>query len=174
MEGVGLTREQVGAIRFSIKIGKTLQKDLPEIAEDYRAGKVIREIVEERDIISNYGIQNPETARYAVWLALHGYSGKFNFIRESPYEGLVPEEELQVLVKENMERTRAENGLINKLLNVGYCGLPFEQRSAAGKVGEKFLEKDYLNKEGEFLACLKKKKQELVRKGNLLQQHNYD
>lgn len=88
---------RIAAIKFTIELGRTLQQDVPEIAELYRQGDFLSTILERLDIQSRYGI-NRMIARTAVSYAIRGHDGSFKI---SPYEGLIPEEERERLAEEH-------------------------------------------------------------------------
>ena len=83
------TSEQLGAITRGIKLGRTLIKDHPKIAELSRQGNSLPTIMEELDIQSNYNV-GENVARAAVHRAITGHGGGFGL---NSYEGLIPNPE---------------------------------------------------------------------------------
>ena len=83
------TSEQLGAITRGIKLGRTLTKEHPEIAELYREGNTLSTIMEELDIQSNYNV-GENVAMTGIGCAIAGHKGSFKL---SPYEGLIPNPE---------------------------------------------------------------------------------
>ena len=83
------TSEQLGAITRGIKLGRTLTKEHPKIAELYREGNTIFTIMKELDIQSNYNV-GENVAFNGVYRAITGHGGGFGL---NSYEGLIPNPE---------------------------------------------------------------------------------
>ena len=83
-----LSNEQFGAITRSIKLGRTLQKDHPEIAVIYGYYSQ-RDIPEMLDIQSKYGVSD-DIALTGVSKSILGHEGSFGI---ESYVGLITDEE---------------------------------------------------------------------------------
>ena len=83
--GEAFTPNQMMAIRRAIQLGKKIQRDFPEIAKDYREGRLLVEIVEKYNLCSYYHVHK-DAARKAARNAIIGHNGSFK-IRE--YEGAI-------------------------------------------------------------------------------------
>ncbi len=103
------TSEQLGAITRGIKLGRTLIKDHPKIAELSRQGNSLPTIMEELDIQSNYGVSY-NVARNGVGYAIRGHNGSFGL---NSYEGLIPNpEERKILGRAHMQEGGRKGGRI--------------------------------------------------------------
>ena len=122
MKTQDLTNEQIGAIIGALRLGRTLQRDIPEIREDYRSGSFMHEIIDQYDIENTYDITH-SVAKKAVSAALHGHVGGFQI---TPYDGLLEKSELERLASEHLVRARK----ISEVNGEGIFGLTAEQRSA--------------------------------------------
>jgi len=91
-----LTQEQIKAIKRSINLGSTLQKDHPEIAELY-VNTGLRQIVKILNIQSEYDV-NEGIARSGVIYAIMGHNGG---LRIDAYQGLISDEERARIRKEH-------------------------------------------------------------------------
>lgn len=100
---------QLLAIRRSLEVGVQLQRDFPEVAEDYRGGMSISKIVDKYNLSLKYGISK-KIATQSVHRALRGYKG--GFLRLDSYEGLIEESELEKLAREHWSRRGSEAGTI--------------------------------------------------------------
>ena len=122
------TPEQVGAISRGIKLGRTLQRDHPEIADLYRAGLTATEISEELGIELKYSV-SVNVARTGICMAYAGHNGGFNL---DAYEGLIPDvEEREKLAREHLQ----EGGRKLHVEGKGIHGRSDEERSEAGHKG---------------------------------------
>ena len=80
------TPEQLSAIRRSIKRGREIQLNIPEVAEDYSLREMsLSEIVRFRGIIETYR-DTEEVAITSVFYAIHGHNGLNG---TPPYKGLI-------------------------------------------------------------------------------------
>jgi hypothetical protein len=66
---------KAAAIKLSIDLGRRLQQDFPQIADDYRDLMTRGEIIEKYRICGRYGI-SIKIAKPAVSYAMRGYNGK--------------------------------------------------------------------------------------------------
>lgn len=94
-----LTDEQIKAILLAIQLGRVLQEDLPEIAEDYRVLKKLSEIERDYYIRERYSAPSDAIARQAVHYAVYGNTK--GLFRTQAYEGLIPNDELEHLAVEH-------------------------------------------------------------------------
>ena len=121
-----LTDEQIRAIRLISELGLRLQRDLPEIVEDYRRGMFALEIVSKYDIISMYGITK-NIAKEAVYRALRGNIETRLGIKN--YGGLLEEDEIEELrMKHFLRRGRIGARRILEL-GIGIHGRTSEQKN---------------------------------------------
>ena len=93
-----LSPKQLAAIHTSIDLGRTLQRDCPEIMELYRDNFSLAQIVEKLEIQSRYHVGS-SVASMGVYKALLGHEGGF---RSVAYRGLIPEEEMRDLGETHM------------------------------------------------------------------------
>lgn len=130
-----LTYEQLNAIKLQIIVGRQLQIDLPEIANDYREGRFLREIASRYEIPSRYGL-TMAIAKGAISKAIRGHNGGFNI---PPYNGLINSDELEKLCEEHVAKGisiggyRAGNKLYEQRL--GIHGRSIEQHRRDGRKG---------------------------------------
>jgi hypothetical protein len=83
-----LSREQIGAIKRSIKLGRTLQKDHPEIVtmwRDYPRSQILKIL----NIQIKYGVVE-SVALSGFYYAIAGHNGDFGI---ENYEGLILDKE---------------------------------------------------------------------------------
>jgi len=100
------SKEQVGAITRSIKLGRTLQKEHPEIADIYGYYSQT-DIPNMLDIQSKYSVGD-SVARTGVFYAINGYEEGFGI---EGYVGLITdEEELKRLGREHMVQGGQKGG----------------------------------------------------------------
>ena len=124
-----LSREQFSAIKRSIELGRTLQKEHPEIAViyGYHPQKAISKML---DIQSKYGV-NDEVARTGVRYAIIGHEGSF---RIEGYVGLITdEEEREWLGREHNVQNGQRGGLKLFEQRKGIHGRTAEQMSKDGR-----------------------------------------
>ncbi len=106
--------KQIIAIQQAINLGRKLQEDIPQIAEDYRNRKNKRQIIGEYKIPEIYNV-NEKIAFVAVGYALRGNT---RFVKTKQYEGLITDSsELEKLCSEH-QRDNLEK--IKKDLNNEY------------------------------------------------------
>ena len=117
MEPTGeLSSEQIGAIHHSVRIGKQLVNDHPEIAELYRGGMTHPGIAEILDVKGNYGISSDIVAVTSIYHAIKGHAGGFG---TESYDGLISDlDELAGLEYEHY----AKNGRKAAELGLGIHG----------------------------------------------------
>jgi len=102
---------KLGTIRRNIQLGKRLQREFPEIAEDYREGMFLADIAREYYFASMFGVKE-DTARIIVRHAIKGHDGKYGV---KSYQGLITDaSELERISSENDKR-RAETAGKNSL-----------------------------------------------------------
>ena len=125
-DGSSLTREQLLALRKASELGKRLQEDFPEIADEYRNGMTLSKISSEYCIQELYDASR-SVAITAVGNALRGYD--FDGIS---YLGLIEDpEELRNIGLEHIR----ENGKALYELGKGIHGLTAEQMSEHSRKG---------------------------------------
>ena len=130
MEPTGeLSSEQIGAIHHSVRIGKQLVNDHPEIAELYRGGMTHPGIAEILDVKGNYGISSDIVAVTSIYHAIKGHAGGFG---TESYDGLISDlDELAGLEHEH----RANGGRKSAELGLGIHAQTPEQRLEYGIIG---------------------------------------
>ena len=115
------TRNQIGLMCRSIKLGSVLQKDLgPEITQLYRQGYTLQRISDFFDIPRAY-VVSKNIAKAAVFRVLAGHRGG---LEVDSYEGSMPEEERKELARQH-KKDAGERVVREKL---GVHGLPEERR----------------------------------------------
>ncbi|MFA6022709.1 MAG: hypothetical protein WC781_01335 [Candidatus Pacearchaeota archaeon] len=129
------------------KSAQILQRDNSEIAEDYRNGMIMPEIVEKYSISEKFKI-SPEVARSIVRYALVG-----NQQGRTIYNGLIPAKEFEELAFEHRSKNGMKNGTITGKKfyeeKKGLFARGIEQVVEAGKKGGKIGgNKLYLEKRG--------------------------
>ena len=101
----GLSREQFRAIKQSIKLGRTLQKDHPEIADIY--GYYFQaDIPKMLDIQSKYGVSD-NVALTGVYFAINGHEEGFGI---EGYVGLITDEEELKRLREGRKVAGSQKG----------------------------------------------------------------
>jgi|SRR3989344_4216700 len=149
-----LLPNQFAAICASIKLGYTIKTDFPQIAEDYRSGLSLTQIVRKYQLTSMYKV-GVRTAINAVHRALVGHGGGFNL---ESYEGLIvdyteikdigrdhlskPGKELYrdkrgvfAIPKEELVRYSSMGGRLASKEKLGIHGRSREQMTMDGKKG---------------------------------------
>lgn len=126
---------QMAAIKYVIKSGRELQKQCPEIADDYRNGSSLLSIVNKYDISSIYGVA-PRTAEAIVASAIKGYDGHLLKIKEDNYPGLInDEEELRNLgIQHNVDSGR-RTGENQYRQGAGIHAQTSKERREVGRLG---------------------------------------
>lgn len=109
------------AIALAIDIGRKIQQEYPEIADDYRIGLSKPQIVRKYGLMFQYNITD-SVAERAVDNALRGYGGELSV---PAYQGLIPQSDLELLCAQH--QTRNGHFSINHLT--------LEDRSRGGKKG---------------------------------------
>ncbi len=131
---------QLRAIKRAIALGRTLQKQFPEIAEDYENGLSKAKIIEKYDLIGVYRI-GKNVAENAVAFALKGHNG---YLRIKPYQGLIKDsgklEELAskhqaIAFKSLTTEQRSQNGRKAYNQKKGVHGFSREQRKEMSRRG---------------------------------------
>ena len=123
------SKEQVGAITRSIKLGRTLQKEHPEIADIYGYYSQT-DIPNMLDIQSKYGVSD-SVARTGVFYAINGYEEGFGI---EGYVGLITdEEEREWLGREHNVQNGQRGGLKLFEQRKGIHGRTAEQMSKDGR-----------------------------------------
>jgi len=117
-----------------IKMGLIIQKDYPEIAEMYRSGKSLTEIVNELGLIDKYDFSNKSTAASAVSYALRGHGGEFGL---PAYAGSIQD-------KSELEQLAAEhNYKSGKKLQEDGKGMFKLSKEERDKIRENAFQKSY-------------------------------
>lgn len=97
-----LSDSQKAGIKYSLIIGRDIQTKFPGIADEYRNGRTLDELIEKYEIHEVYGTTNLSTARMAISNALRGYDGKLAQVTEvEPYPGLIETTELNGIIKKH-------------------------------------------------------------------------
>lgn len=168
-----LTRKQIVAIRKSLELATQLQRDFPEIADDFRNGVYTSEIVSKYNLIQRYGVSR-EVAQGAVYRALRGYKGGFGL---DSYNGLINEGELEKLSKEHQSRSGSYFGPITYEKRLGIFSIPEEEMKdickKAGKIGGKKIVELRLGIHGRTLEQMSEDgKTAVIARGQVPWEHN--
>ena len=135
-----LTTSQLRAIKKAARLGRTLQGDMPEIAEDYRNGLSKPKIAEKHNVEGKYNV-GPNIAQNAVSAALRGHHGHLGI---TAYSGLITDEnELEKLAKEHQaiafnsmsKDQRIAQGKRVHELGLGVHAYSMEERIKQGRKG---------------------------------------
>ena len=120
------------AIKKSIELGEILIKDHPEIADFYRAGIYLSQIVKKINGKIEYGYSDIILSK-AVGMSISGHRGGFGV---EAYEGLIPdEEEREKLRKEHMVKNGRERGKELFKEGRGIHGLTSEEHIEFCRIG---------------------------------------
>lgn len=123
-----LTREQLYAIKKSIELGRRLQIELPEIAEDFKNGMFVPDIISKYNITELYGI-TLAVAETATYKAINGHDGKFKI---ESFEGLIEPGELEKLIDQHLLEGRKKAGRTAAELGTGVHGMTEEEQKRIG------------------------------------------
>ncbi|MBD3361800.1 hypothetical protein GF358_03330 [Candidatus Woesearchaeota archaeon] len=134
-------QEHNSAVIGSIRLGKRIQEEFPEVALFYRQGKTLTEIINTLDLQDRLNIASVSYLRNAVSLAIRGYGGPIN-TNISHYQGLITDnKELEKLA----EKHNSESGKDQHREKKGMFSLSEKERkevnSEAGKTGGKKAKK---------------------------------
>lgn len=129
-----LDGSQFSAIRHSVRLGRILQNSFPEMADDYRSGKSLKEIAESYNISDTEGIAE-SSATEVVRYVLSGYHSNFGFLEEEDYDGLIPQDEYADLAKQHHSKNALKVDKQMRGKNRGIYGIPSAQRTLAGQKG---------------------------------------
>lgn len=130
-----LTLEQLSAIKRKIELGLILQKELPQIAGDYKDRFTHEEITEVYDISKTYRVTE-EIARGAVSYAIRGYNKKINKINIPTYIGLIKDlTELDEIAEAHLIENGKITGLALKLAGKGIHAQTLQERMENGCIG---------------------------------------
>ena len=103
-----LSQEQIAAMRISAEIGRKLQVDFPEIADDYRNGMTQEKIVIKYNLESLYETSR-RSAIVSVSNALRGYDARW--YGSYYFEGLIPADEMNEINRQRQIERGHKNGL---------------------------------------------------------------
>lgn len=84
-----VTKQQFLAVKKAVELGRIIQKDIPEVAEDYIGGETLAQIVKKYNICSRYSV-GTDIGIFSVCRAIRGYQSKS--ILDS-YSGLIQDKE---------------------------------------------------------------------------------
>lgn len=151
-----LTREQISLLQFAIPFGKTICEKHPHIAEHRENKLSLKQICALEFPHLAQTKATWEGLRYGLW----GYDGRYAFIDQEPYQGLLSKEKnksisnavrsnnmnkINDILKdekrgaygmsvEDCAKYGKKGGLLSKENRKGYCGLSKKERSEAGKL----------------------------------------
>ena len=144
-ENIELTKEQITAIKRGVGLGRTLQKDYPEIADLYRQGYTLQKIVEKLDIKSHYNVSN-NVACSGVHRAITGYHSN---PKDGFYDGLMDDNERESISRKHIQKNGVKVGYMFLKERKGLFGITPKQLAEAGrKGGHKAGTKLYREKRG--------------------------
>tara|TARA_Y100000310_G_scaffold137447_1_gene136319 strand:- start:11688 stop:12986 length:1299 start_codon:yes stop_codon:yes gene_type:complete len=147
MPNIELNSRQIAAISLAAKVGRFLQIYIPEIADEYRNGKTLANIVEDHELMQEFDL-SLDVAKSAVGCAIRGDPG--SSIRLG-YEGLInDQEELNRLRAEHIRNAKSYEerrafGLELLVSGRGLFGMTTEERKEIG---------DKLYREGKGIHAL--------------------
>ena len=127
------SRDQKFAIILSLRLGRTLQEELPQIADVFRAEQGYDAIIKQFDIANRYHVTHA-IARDVVSHALHG--NPYYYADVEPYKGLIPAAEKDALTRRHYALAGQRGG--EKSVAEGLGGLhsmTLEERTAAQDKG---------------------------------------
>ncbi len=125
-----LTPQQIKAILKEIELGRRIQEEIPEIAEDYQGGMSQPKIVEKYQIQERYNV-NWAIATKAVSNAIRGSNGMLEI---EPYEGLITDtNRLKEIAKEHRSYSCSINGAKMRDEGRGLFSITKEERIAIGR-----------------------------------------
>lgn len=139
---IDLTTPQLRSIKKGAILGRTLQKDIPEIAQDYINGFSKSKIIRKWDIESTYNV-GTNVAQNAVACHIRGHQGQLGV---EAYGGSIPKEKLEELASAHQA--------------IAFNSIPQEQRIARGK-------KLYKDKKG-IHGFTKEQRQEISSNGGVI------
>jgi hypothetical protein len=133
---------EVAGMIFSVQLGRKLQGEYPVIADDYRSGESMAEIIRKYDLTEIYNVTY-ETARMAVRYALGGYDGQIKIAKGDGFPGLIESiEEKKKIANEHNSATGRKVGLDLRDSKKGIFALSSATKSEIGrKSGNAQLEK---------------------------------
>lgn len=108
-----LSDPQKAAIIHSIKLGRELQKDTLGLADDFKSGLTLDQIVDKHNLQAKLGASF-STARNAVWFALKGYNDEIRFAGVESFGGLVSKDEYDVVAQQHRREASAKTGRNNR------------------------------------------------------------
>ncbi len=125
--------KSAAAIKFSIEVGRRLQEDFPEIADDYRNLMFRAEIVAKYGICEKYGM-TPEIAKSSVSYAVNGHHGDsvVNGHEFPIYDGLIPDKAERDEISKRFRNVWLEYRRKN---SIGIHGQSDEERRECGSEG---------------------------------------
>ncbi len=126
-----LTRNQIGAITRSIKLGRILQQEHSEIADLYKQNYILSQIVRELNIPSDYGVSR-DIAWTGVRLAIAGHPG---FLGIDSYDGLIKDSERKIISREHHQEMGRKAGKKNYEEKKGIHGKTSEERREYARKG---------------------------------------
>ena len=127
-----VTRRQMSAISRGIERGKEIRDSLAAIADDYRAGMTLSEIVSKYNIMNKFEIDNEDVAGKAVKYALSGYDGTSISLHNEHYEGLMTQEEYSKISARHQVDSRIRVGKRLYEEGNGLFSIPREKKRQMG------------------------------------------
>ncbi len=115
---------RVTAIARSLSLGRKLQQEIPQLAEDYRAGTKLLDIVSKYEITGRYGVTS-SVARAGVGIAIRGYAGGKHV---PAFDGLVPRDEFERLDRERRSVNGKKGGRATYERKIGLFAPPGLER----------------------------------------------
>lgn len=116
-----ISQEKYNAIQYSIRIGRQLINDHPEMADMYREGMSHPKIAEILEVKVNHGIFSDGIAVSSIGYAIKGHDGSFGV---DAYGGLIQDEdELRRLKYEHAASLGRINGINLAKLGLGCHGI---------------------------------------------------
>jgi len=127
-----LSDDQKFAIFRALHLGRTLQEELPQIADAFLAEQGYDTIIKHFDIENRYHVTHA-IARVAVCRALHGNPNYYADVE--PYKGLIPATEKDALTRRHYALAGQRGGEKAVAQKLGIHGMTLEERTAAQEQG---------------------------------------
>ena len=128
-----LTDSNKAAIKFSILLGLEIKKYFPEIAEDYRQGLSLNDLVEKYNIKNFFG-KKEKVCQMGVLYAIKGYDGQIRLFKLETYSGLIEKNEAAIIGKEHNRKNSKKIGDHFFQEGLGIFKITKEERQ---KIGQK-------------------------------------
>ncbi len=135
-----LDSQEVSGMVFSVSLWLRIQWEFPEVADEYRSGLSLSDIIRKYQLEKIYSIQ-PKTAENAPRYALGWYQDTIELSTMTRYEGLIPLVEYKALGKEHNQSTGRMVWILMRETKNGMFSISTEERRSIGsKSGNKWFQ----------------------------------